>query len=106
MAKWWLMLMLPCSLVQAAVETLQDPTQPLTGSVQGQAAQHVEALPRLQGLLLGHGPRQAILDGESYRLGQLVAGYRVVNIGQDGVVLERNGQRHTLPLYSSKVKIQ
>ena len=106
MAKWLLMLMLPCSLAQAAVETLQDPTQPLTGSVQGQVAQHVETLPSLQGLLLGRGPRQAILDGESYRVGQLVAGYRVADIRPDGVVLERNGQRHTLPLYSSKVKIQ
>ena len=106
MAKWWLVLMLPCSLVQAGVETLQDPTQPLTGSVQGQVAQHVETLPSLQGLLLGRGPRQAILDGESYRLRQIVAGYRVADIRPDGVVLERNGQRHTLPLYSSKVKIQ
>ena len=106
MAKWWLMLMLPCSLAQAAVGALQDPTQPLTGAVQGQVAQHVGRLPSLQGLLLGRGPRQAILDGESYRLGQIVAGYRVADIRPDGVVLERNGQRHTLPLYSSKVKIQ
>lgn len=106
MARWWLMLMLPCSLAHGAVETLQDPTQPLTGSVQGQVARHVETLPRLQGLLLGRGPRQAILDGETYRLGQVVAGYRVADIRPDGVVLELNGQRHTLPLYSSKVKIQ
>jgi MSHA biogenesis protein MshK len=105
-ARWWFMLILPCCVAQAALDTLQDPTLPLTGTASGNRAQHVEKLPRLQGLILGRGPQRAILDGESYRLGERVAGYRLVNIRRDGVVLERDGQRHSLPLYSSKVKIQ
>ena len=103
---WWLVLWLPCCGALAASEILQDPTQPLQGTGAGQQARQLEALPRLQGLVLGLGPLQAILNGHSYGLGEPVAGYRLVAIHRDGVVLERDGERHVLPLYSSKVKIQ
>ncbi len=104
---WWLAIGLPCCGVWAATETLQDPTQPLQGlRGNGAVTQQAAALPRLQGLVQGRGPQQALLNGHSYHLGDNVAGYRLVAIHRDGVVLERDGQRHALSLYSSKVKIQ
>lgn len=67
--------------------------------------QQAAALPRLQGLVQGRGPSQALFNGHSYRLGDKVAGYRLVAIHRDGVVLERDGRRHAL-LADDKVKIQ
>ena len=59
---WWLVLWLPCCGALAASEILQDPTQPLQGSGAGQQARQLEALPRLQGLVLA--PRQILLPAE------------------------------------------
>ncbi|MBP8219426.1 MAG: MSHA biogenesis protein MshK, partial [Aeromonas sp.] len=84
---WWLAIGLPCCSLWAATETLQDPTQPLQGLAgSGAVTQQAAALPRLQGLVQGRGPQQALLNGHSYRLGDSVAGYRLVAIHRDGVV--------------------
>lgn len=103
---YWLMLCWP-GLLLAEPVVLQDPTQPLDGgALQTSQHQSKPSLPELQGLQLGGGVSRATLSGQSYRVGDQVAGYRLLQITADGVVLEKDGQSHALSLYSNKVKIK
>ncbi len=102
----WLVL-LACLLgspVQA--EVLQDPTAPLagTGMATGPGSK-VAGLPKLQSIILGNGPALAVLNGQSYRIGQRVDGYQLVAISADSVVLEKAGKRQSLTLFGSKIRI-
>ena len=104
MVKWLLWLALLPGLGLSA-ETLQDPTTPLDGGAQAQGGQSSQ-LPRLQALLLGPVRHKAVLDGQSYSVGDQVGAYRLQSIQVNGVILERDGQQHRIPLYSSKVKVE
>nr|WP_236757928.1 MSHA biogenesis protein MshK [Aeromonas cavernicola] len=86
---------------------LQDPTWPLEGipahekkSKQGQVG-----LPTLQSIIQGNGAALAVLNGQHYRLGQQVDGYKLVAIGSDSVALEKAGKRHHVTLFASKIKV-
>ena len=46
-----------------------------------------------------------MLNGQSYRVGQQVNGFRLVAIGADSVVLEKAGKRQTLTLFGSKIRM-
>lgn len=90
----------------AQAEVLQDPTAPLAGMSEGAGASSPTAgLPRLQSIILGNGPALAVLDGQSYRVGQQIGGYRLVAISADSVVLEKGGKRQALTLFGSKIRI-
>ncbi len=89
----------------AQAEVLQDPTTPLAGSVPAASATRDAGLPRLQSVILGNGPALAVLNGQSYRVGQQVNGFRLVGISADSVVLEKAGKRQTLTLFGSKIRM-
>lgn len=59
----------------------------------------------MQSVILGSGPALAVLDGQSYRVGQQVNGFRLVGISADSVVLEKAGKRQTLTLFGSKIRM-
>ena len=90
---------------QAPAEVLQDPTAPLAGSSTGASPTKAAGLPRLQSIILGNGPALAVLNGQSYRIGQRVDGYQLVAIRADAVVLEKAGKRQTLTLFGSKIRM-
>lgn len=89
---------------QALAEVLQDPTAPLAGTSTGAGPVKAAGLPRLQSIILGNGPALAVLNGQSYRIGQLVDGYQLVAISADSVVLEKGGKRQALTLFGSKIR--
>ena len=106
MAKW---LTLLCCLLSplAQAEVLQDPTAPLTAMSTSASPDKVAGLlklPKLQSVILGNGPALAVLNGQSYRVGQRIDGYRLVSISADAVVLEQAGKRQTLTLFGSKIR--
>lgn len=95
-----------CLLVPLAqAEVLQDPTAPLAGTAPAASASKGAGLPRLQSVILGNGPALAVINGQSYRVGQQVNGFRLVAIGADSVVLEKAGKRQTLTLFGSKIRM-
>ncbi len=104
MAKW---LTLLCCLLGplAQAEVLQDPTAPLAGSGAVASPSKGAGLPRLQSVILGNGPALAVLDGQSYRVGQRIDGFLLVGISADAVVLEKAGKRQTLTLFGSKIRM-
>ncbi len=108
MANWLCRLpLLSClaSLHLQGEEALHDPTMPLEGVPTTQGQQSAR-LPNLQAVLLGPDRHKALLDGQSYHVGDLVAGYQLHAIEASGVVLLRDGQQFRIPLYSSKVKVE
>ncbi len=96
-----------CGLLSlpAQADTLRDPTMPLGGSSAAARPGKVANLPRLQSIIMGNGPALAVLNGQTYRVGQRIDGYQVVAIDADAVVLERAGKRHALTLFGSKIRI-
>ncbi|MCV3288639.1 MSHA biogenesis protein MshK [Aeromonas media] len=104
MAKW---LTLLCCLLGplAQAEVLQDPTAPLAGSGAAANPSKDAGLPRLQSVILGNGPALAVLNGQSYRVGQRIDGFLLVGISADAVVLEKAGKRQTLTLFGSKIRM-
>ncbi len=101
----WLALWGSLLALQAQAEVLQDPTMPLAGSGSAASVAKEAGLPRLQSVILGSGPALAVLDGQSYRVGQQVNGFRLVGISADSVVLEKAGKRQTLTLFGSKIRM-
>lgn len=93
--------------VAVHADVLPDPTQPLlttSGAVQtGTAA---SPLPVLQSIMYGKQWRKAVLDGHVCREGARVGRYRVRAIYADRVVVEADGVRHTLRLFSHKVRYE
>ena len=85
------------SLLSAA-----DPTQPPRGplSVVDQP-KRAQASLKLQAILRTTGTARAVINGRTLRVGEQVAGARVLAIGERSVRLERQGQRITLPLVAS-----
>ena len=104
MAKW---LTLLCCLLGplAQADVLQDPTAPLAGSGAAGGPSKGAGLPRLQSVILGNGPALAVLNGQSYRVGQRIDGFLLVGISADAVVLEKAGKRQTLTLFGSKIRM-
>ena len=91
----------------AQAEVLQDPTAPLAGMGVGKGAGQsaTAGVPRLQSIIIGNGPALAVLNGQSYRVGQQIEGYQLVAISTDSVVLEKGGKRQSLTLFGSKIRI-
>ncbi|HHT9120834.1 MAG TPA: hypothetical protein ACFYD3_09890 [Candidatus Hypogeohydataceae bacterium YC41] len=66
-------------------------------------------LPTVSSILIrkgGNEPSVAIINGESYIVGQKVKGYTVVDITSDGVLLERDGKHHKIQLRQGLVRVQ
>ena len=84
---------------------LQDPTKPLTQPTVVQAESGEVATPsvasfHLQAIFSG-GHDSAIIDGQSYRVGDKVQNYRLVRIQPSQVVLQGPNAPLTLTLFPS-----
>ena len=94
--------------VVVSADVLPDPTQPLLAGTSGagQTAAANSQLPVLQSIIYSKQQRKAVLDGRACREGALVGRYRVRAIYADRVVVEADGIRHTLRLFSHKVRYE
>ncbi|MGE6108689.1 SctD/MshK family protein [Aeromonas sobria] len=87
----------------AQAEVLRDPTLPLEGVAGSAKAPQERGLPKLQSIMLGNGPARAVLNGQSYRIGERVNGYQLVGIDADAVLLDKGGKRLRLPLFAGGI---
>jgi hypothetical protein len=94
--------------VTSSADVLPDPTQPLlaASSGAGQTTAADSQLPVLQSIIYSKQQRKAVLNGRACREGALVGRYRVRAIYADRVVVEADGVRHTLRLFSHKVRYE
>jgi MSHA biogenesis protein MshK len=90
-------LLLPSPLLLAADPT-QPPRQPLPAAA-GPSAPAPEPL-HLQAILRSDNTASAVINGQTLRVGERIAGARVVSIGARSVSIERQGKRSTLHLLS------
>ena len=100
------------SLLQAEVETLRDPTQPLSTMLDSGEApysgstpeQNADQIPRLQAIIIQEHKRFAILDGQRYQEGDRIRQYRVNSIAQNKVTLAVGSDFISLLFYPNKVR--
>jgi hypothetical protein len=81
---------------------LRDPTRPPQQVSQPAAPASMDAPrpePLLQSVLVTTSGKSVIIDGERYKLGDMVSGARLVAIGEGEVVLIADGVRRTLRLF-------
>jgi hypothetical protein len=90
---------------------LRDPTRPPQQVLQAAASAGVAVAdappavePVLQSVLVTSKGKSAIIDGERYKVGDTVAGARLVAIGDAEVVLNAAGVRKTLRLFPQVAK--
>jgi MSHA biogenesis protein MshK len=86
----------------AHAQTLPDPTRPpptLYNAPGSAGAAASAAQPQLQSVLVAQGRKVAVIDGETYRVGDSVKGRRVAAISDTQVVLVQGKQRQVLKLY-------
>ncbi|WP_332877929.1 hypothetical protein [Massilia sp. S19_KUP03_FR1] len=82
-------------------QALQDPTRPPAALLQPVAGAAGAEGPRLQSILIGRaagGRRVAVIDGETVRVGDRVAGARVIAILSAEVHLRRGASQEILKL--------
>jgi len=94
-------LMLALAGARAGAQTVQDPTRPPAALLHPAAGGPGAAGPHLQSILIGRAPggrRVAVIDGETVRVGDRVAGARVIAIEAAAVQLQRGGKQERLTL--------
>jgi MSHA biogenesis protein MshK len=85
----------------ASAQAVQDPTRPPQALLHPVAGGAGADAPQLQSILIGRGAggrRVAVIDGETVRVGDRVAGARVVAINTADVQLQRGARHETLKL--------
>lgn len=84
----------------AGAQTLPDPTRPpATLYAPAGASAAAPAVPQLQSVLVAQGRRVAVIDGETYRVGDQYKGRRLAAVGDTEVVLVRGKERQVLKLF-------
>jgi MSHA biogenesis protein MshK len=93
----------------APAQTLIDPTQPppeaalaRTGPEAAPATVALQQGPRLQSVLVSRrsgGRRVAVIDGRTWRLGELFDGARLVKVSDTEAVLQRGATKQVLKLF-------
>lgn len=85
----------------AYAQALPDPTRPpaVLYTPAGSAADSAPQLPQLQSVLVAQGRRVAVIDGETYRVGDSYKGKRLVSVTDTEVVLGQGKQRQVLKLF-------
>ncbi|PKF62962.1 MSHA biogenesis protein MshK [Psychromonas sp. psych-6C06] len=79
---------------------LVDPTAPLNFQAKKVTKAYRAPLPRLQSLVVKSGHPQAIMNNKLYQKGQYVAGYKIIAIDAEKVLLEYQNKSYKLTLYS------
>lgn len=82
--------------VLSPAQALQDPTQPPQMRETADAAP--AAASRLQSVLISSGRKIAVIEGQSYQLGDRVGAARIVRISETEVVLRSGAQTEVLQL--------
>lgn len=81
---------------------LADPTAPKQAQVTTQSSTRVAAsLPQLQSILLQKNHKSVVMNNQTYRTGEVVAGYRITSIQASHVLLQRNGKTTKLSLFNA-----
>lgn len=79
---------------------LSDPTKPaLAGMLPSAVVEESERALRLETVLISNQRKMAIISGQTYQLGQTIAGAKLIAVSETGVTLEQGGQRRNLALY-------
>lgn len=80
-----------------AIRSAAAPTPPPARiAAEPRAPEPAKPAPRLVGIMNGSGGSAARIDTETCHVGDRVAGYAIVAIGEDHIILERDGKRHTV----------
>jgi MSHA biogenesis protein MshK len=99
MSQRGLLLCLCLAVSLAHSQTLTDPTQPPAAFGQGAAA--VITGPMLQSVLIASGRSEAIISGQTVRLGEKFGDAQVIKITDTEVVLRNGKDLQTLRLFPS-----
>lgn len=84
----------------ALAQGLPDPTRPPATLYNAPGSGgSAGAGPQLQSVLVSQGRRVAVIDGETYRVGDSYQGKRLVSVSDTEVVLAQGKQRQVLKLY-------
>ncbi|CEG50793.1 Type II secretory pathway component [Stutzerimonas kunmingensis] len=75
-----------------------DPTRPPAAFVTAAAERQAPATLHLQAIFRGAQSARAVLNGQSLRVGDILADARVLAINTNSVLIERDGQQQTLRL--------
>jgi MSHA biogenesis protein MshK len=89
-----------CGSVHAAL----DPTQPPASALTASANAGAPAALRLQSIVRAAGHSQAVINGQSLRVGDTFGGAKLRAIYSRSVVLERQGQQQVLRLVEPIMK--
>ena len=93
-----LMLLLPLT---AYANDNTDPTKPLTlGSV---AEQFYDGELKLGSIISINGEPSAFINGKKVVVGDMVGDYQLTSIGKSSVVLEKNGEKIQLKMFTQSV---
>lgn len=96
-----------CSLLFCAVALAGDPTAPAPGwFAEGgtSGAQAAVAPIQLQLIKKTDQGWLALVNGQLLRKGQQAAGFKVLDISANQVIIEKNGQKQTLRLLNTAIK--
>jgi MSHA biogenesis protein MshK len=103
-----LLLLAAIWLLPAGAQGLTDPTQPPPESQSQPATAAATAAPvakgpQLQSVLTGtRGREVAVIDGQTLRRGDKIAGAVLVKVGKDSVTLRRGSKDEVLTLFPKK----
>lgn len=82
-------------------QTMTDPTRPPAAFDRGQGAAAVGTGPMLQSVLIASGRSEAIISGQTVRLGEKFGDAQVIKITDTEVVLRNGKELQTLRLFPS-----
>ncbi|MGD8111956.1 MSHA biogenesis protein MshK [Vibrio sp. TRT 21S02] len=106
MVKWWFVF---SCLISASSFAASDPTAPLdwtqSTSPQSNSKKAVYSLPKLQSIICVNGSDcQAIMGNKVLERGQVINGFRVINIDAEFVTVSKGKRQWKLELFSKDVK--
>ncbi|WP_051302901.1 hypothetical protein [Psychromonas aquimarina] len=86
----------------ADLESLTDPTRPLSYQTKSVKKAGRASLPRLQSILVEGDSRSAILNNKLYKKGQRVNGYLITRIDKNAVLMRYKTKYYKLTLYTDQ----
>ena len=82
---------------------MPDPTRPADFVASQVAAEGEQSSLRVQSLLLGKHRRLAVINGQSYSVGDSVGGAKITAINKTGVTVVRQGEKIQLSLQRAPI---
>ena len=97
-------LILAAMAMPGLAQPLRDPTRPPSFTMPTSGEESVQSDLVLQTVLVSAERRNATVNGRLVRVGDTVAGMRVIEIRESAVVLQGNGEQRTLLLFPAVEK--